>query len=80
MLTQMLVLQPTAVQKANEPTTTHYNSKFLLNIPEKVDLKTHWQEHSSHSISGSPPEWGVQAYLKEEWEKGMKNQTINQII
>jgi len=56
MLTQMLVLQPTAVQKANEPTTTHYNSKFLLNIPEKVDLKTHWQEHSSHSISGSPRE------------------------
>lgn len=56
MLTQTLVLQLTAVQKADEPTTTHYKFKFFLNIPEKVDLKTHWQEHSSHSISGSPRE------------------------
>lgn len=56
MLTQTLMLQFKAMQKAGKLITAFFKFKFLLNVPEKVDLKIHWQEHSSHSISGSPPE------------------------
>lgn len=56
MLTQMLMLHFVAMQKAHELITIIFKFKFPLNIPEKVDLKIHWQVHSSRSISGSPPE------------------------
>lgn len=45
-----------AMQKAHELITIIFKFKIPLNIPEKADLKIHWQVHSSHSISGSPPE------------------------
>lgn len=56
MLAQMLVLHFVAIQKACELIAVIFKSKFPLNIPEKVDLKIHWQVHSSRSRSGSPPE------------------------
>lgn len=69
--TQMLRLHFVAMQKAQQLITVNYNLRFPLNIPEKADLKIHWQEHSSHSRSGSPPEWGVRAG-REEKERGRK--------
>lgn len=68
--THMLMLHFVAVQKAQQLITVNYNLGFPLNTPEKADLKIHWQEHSSHSISGSPPEWGVRAVREEKEREG----------
>lgn len=75
--TQMLRLHFVAMQKAQQLITVNYNLRFPLNTPEKADLKIHWQEHSSHSISGSPPEWGVRAGREEREREGKNHQNMN---
>lgn len=79
--TQMLMLHFMAMQKAQQLITVNYNLRFPLNIPEIADLEIHWQEHSSHSRSGSPPEWGVPAG-REEKEKGKEktHQKMNLVL